>query len=528
MATDSALRGGSNFAVMSVRAETALSRAGPVIVFLIGALAIWLPPRPPMIDLPQFAGQIALLKGLLTGATPWAANLRIDAVTPYLLGYAVTLPLAFVLPIAAALKVVLTAALAGFGLAAAAIRRELGASRALDAYALIGFFGFDYSWGMVTFLVAAPLGLLVIWLSLQHARAPSVAGALWLVAAGIALLMAHGLVFLFATGVGGLLALVASRSLGGVVARLWPFAVPIGAAALAFLYSRHAPGGGGFPFAYGSAGIHLMSVLFSVDGWPNGATVGWLAVLAALPFVGGLRFEPRPLSRVVVSGAVFAAVLLAPVEFWVAAGLHLRFALFLPAAWAWMFSDRRPPLAGLTGALRPHLALAASAFAGLVLAQSVVQANRFAAEAKDFEAVMAAARPGQRALGLVLDMKSSAHVNPRVYWHFPLWYQAEHGGLVDPSFAAGAPSIVRYRANPAGLTEAFNVDRGTFDWRGDHGEQWTYFFVRAAKVPPNLFAGADCPPAQVAASGEWRLFERRACGGSSTGPAAPPFGGRGP
>ena len=43
---------------------------GPLVVFAIGVVVIWLPPRPPMIDLPQFAGQIALLDGLPPGDVP--------------------------------------------------------------------------------------------------------------------------------------------------------------------------------------------------------------------------------------------------------------------------------------------------------------------------------------------------------------------------------------------------------------------------------------------------------------------------
>jgi len=115
-------------------------------------------------------------------------------------------------------------------------------------------------------------------------------------------------------------------------------------------------------------------------------------------------------------------------------------------------------------------------------------------------------------LGLVLDKGSSADVDLHVYWHFPSWYQAEKGGLVDPSFAAGAPSIVRYRKNPPGLySDPAKVEHPErFDWRRDHGDQWTYFFVRGA-VPSSLFVGAECPPVKVKAQGAWTLFEKRKC-----------------
>ncbi|MCW0054006.1 hypothetical protein OIV36_31550, partial [Burkholderia pseudomallei] len=49
-------------------------------------LLFWLVPHPPMVDLPQHAGQVAILHDLLLGQSPWAPLLRINLFTPYLLG----------------------------------------------------------------------------------------------------------------------------------------------------------------------------------------------------------------------------------------------------------------------------------------------------------------------------------------------------------------------------------------------------------------------------------------------------------
>ena len=169
------------------------------------------------------------------------------------------------------------------------------------------------------------------------------------------------------------------------------------------------------------------------------------------------------------------------------AGVARRFALFAPAALAWLFADSGPP----SGALSPvssawHLGLAASALGALIVSQHVQEAMAFSRETADFDAVMAMARPRQRALSIVIDRSSAANVDLHVYLHFPLWYQAERGGLVDPSFAASPPSIVRYRANPAGVSDdtLFNDQPERFDWRRDRGGQWTYFFVRARGPNP--------------------------------------------
>jgi hypothetical protein len=502
-------------AAPATRSTASWSAFGPLIVFAIGVVAIWLPPRPPMIDLPQFAGQIALLKGMLTGSTPWAPNLRLDVVTPYLIGYALALPLAFILPVAAALKLVLTAALAAFGLGAAAIRRELGAARELDAYALIGFFGFVYAWGLYTFLVAAPLGLFLIWLALRYARSPDLRRGLAVSAAGLLLLFAHGLVFIFATGVGLLLMGARAGGPGRAFGRAWPFALPLAACAAMLLSTRAGVAGvAGGGLTFGPPDLRVMGALASIDDRPSPWTIPALIVLLALPLVGGLRITVRPIERLIIAGAVFAALALGPDWAWVASGIYRRFALFAPAAWAWLFTHDDAPSSGLTRLVRPNLDLAASVLAALIVSQHVSEAIAFSRETANFDRVMAMARPGHRALGLVLDEASVADVDLHVYRHFPLWYQAEKGGLVDPSFAASPPSIVRYRQNPPGLYDdaVFADDPSRFDWRRDDGGQWTYFFVRHTQpIPPGLFVGADCPPAIVGTAGAWNLYQSRIC-----------------
>lgn len=492
------------------------------LVFLIGAASIWLPSRPPMIDLPQFAGQIALLDGLLKGTSPWAGELRIDALTPYLVAYAVTVPLAFFLPIGVALKLVLTLALAGFGWAAAAIRRELGAAPQLDAYAFVGFFGYAYAWGLVTFLVAAPLGLLLIWMSLRYARNADQRGGVALLAAGLVLLFAHGLIFLFACGLGLVLTAARSQTFMAALRRCWPFALLFGAGLGLYLLARAAAGSGGgggggagFGLNFGDPLVRLLAPLGAIDGRPEPWTIIALIVLIALPFVAGLRVDFRSRERIIIAFAALGAVAFAPDGAWVAAGVFRRFALFAPAAYAWLFSDASAASDRPKTFLSAHLGALASAIVALILTQHVVEAAEFNREAPDFDAIMARAQPGMKALSIVIDRASSADVDLHVYLHFPSWYQAEKNGLVDPSFAASAPSIVRYRTNTVGVSDDIFQDGGSHAawWRAHRG-QWTYFFVRGARTDPRiLFAGADCTPQWIGGRGAWALYQARPCGG---------------
>src|SRR3954451_16068160 len=71
---------------------------------LCSALIFWLAPHPPMIDLPQHAAQVTLLRDMLLGQSPWADYFHINVFTPYIIGYGLALPLSFIMPIAAAMK----------------------------------------------------------------------------------------------------------------------------------------------------------------------------------------------------------------------------------------------------------------------------------------------------------------------------------------------------------------------------------------------------------------------------------------
>ena len=154
------------------RATSSLQALPPLVLFALGLAIVWTPGRPAMVDIPQHAAQLAMLRDLVLGRSAWASDLQIDLATPYFLGYALALPLTLVMSPLAAIKVVLTAAFAGFGLVGRAIGRELYVPAGLDGYYFIPFFGIAWSYGFFTFLVGAPFGLGLIWASLRYARAP--------------------------------------------------------------------------------------------------------------------------------------------------------------------------------------------------------------------------------------------------------------------------------------------------------------------------------------------------------------------
>jgi len=171
------------------------------IVFFItvgvGGIVFWLAPHPPMNDLPQHAAQVATLHDLLLGQSPWDRLLRINLFTPYLLGYVLAAALSFVMPVAAALKVLLTLSFYGFVAAYVALRKHFGGDERLDWLCVPGFFGFAYAYGFFSYLVAAPIGMFLLVTARDYAEQPSARRGTVLLLANIALFFCHGLMWRF-------------------------------------------------------------------------------------------------------------------------------------------------------------------------------------------------------------------------------------------------------------------------------------------------------------------------------------------
>lgn len=107
-----------------------------------GAMIFWIAPHLPMVDIPQHAAQISLLRDLLTGKSPWSAQLQINLVTPYLIGYGLASLLSFVMPVVTAMKLLLSVAYISFFAVSVACRKRVSTESSLDWMFVPTFFGF--------------------------------------------------------------------------------------------------------------------------------------------------------------------------------------------------------------------------------------------------------------------------------------------------------------------------------------------------------------------------------------------------
>lgn len=204
--------------------EAALERLAFVATVIFAGATFWFVPRLPMADLAQHAGQVAVWRDLLLGTSKWERLLYINYFTPYLVGYGPALLLSFLLPVSAVLKLLLMLAYYGFVAVCVALRRHFNADRHMDWLFVPGFFGYAYGWGLYTFLIAAPFGVLFVLLAHRYAGRPTAALGVALFFADLALFFAHGLVFLFASCIGGAFLLLKCRQPARLLPALLPYA----------------------------------------------------------------------------------------------------------------------------------------------------------------------------------------------------------------------------------------------------------------------------------------------------------------
>ncbi|KQP11881.1 hypothetical protein [Pseudorhodoferax sp. Leaf267] len=488
-----------------------LRRVGYFLCLGLGLLTIWLSPQPPMIDLPQHAGQLRLLRDLLLGTSPWADLLEINLWTPYFIAFGLALPLSLVLPMAVALQLVMSGAYIAFVFFCIKLRRAFGAPAALDWLFLFSFFGFAFRWGFLTFQVAAPLGLTFILACLRHARVPTLQRGLGLGVLGVVVMLSHGLVFLYVVGVGLVLMAQHARSLRAGLARAWPLLLLLLLCAVYSVLRAQADARYAIPPTVPAvnwhAGLRHEHLFYSFGtGW-NGVFALVATVALAAPWLAGYRIPLQPRRIALAPLAVLLPVLLFVPSFAMEISLlYQRFALFLFPAYAWAFAAapqravRRWPVGAL--------ALASV----LVLLANAGWSWRFGRESADFRAVVARIAPGQRALALVLESTTEVGPTPDFtpYVHFASWYQAEQGGLVDLNFAVAPPQIVRFRPDRVPpLPLAFAWRPMEFDWKRHDADRYRYFFVRRgpAQAAPD-FAGARCMPRLIVEEGRWSVYER--------------------
>ena len=477
---------------------------------ILATIPVWLATYPPMVDLPQHASQIALLRNLHDPQFRFAYLFRVNWFTPSLLGYIAVYALAPLCGIVAAFKLVLALALVGLPVTTALLMKEVGADPYWAILTIPSMYGFSYTWGFFNFLVAIPISLLFLLFLMRHVDKPTWRSAVFLAVFAALLFFGHAVACVLFGAIACAYALVKTRSLWRAIFLLLPTATLVPLMLIWYLRTKADPGTQK-PIVWDLGWIR------SVDGQAlGGRLTGFFprllgvrpstlcllfgATLFILPLLAGARLSKRSAVWVPL-GVCVLALLLAPTTAFSGWAISHKVTVFALPFWLIILqptAKQRPAWRGV--------ALFLIVGWGAIMSANVIRYNT---ETRGFNNVLSSMQPNERVLSLMFVQYNDVSPAP-IFLHFPAWYAATKKGVVDMSFAVFPIEPVRYVSSfPQPDASVSEWHPQGFRWTEWRGGRYRYFVVHApVDLGYRLFGRAPCPVNLVTRSGNWWLYEK--------------------
>lgn len=153
----------------------------------------------PLVDLPQFAGQLQIIKSIILQNTDsiWYQDIEINFFLPYWMAYILALPISFILPIQYAVNLTVALIFILFIYSSSTLREFIKAPKYLDWMLLPAFFGMPYIFGFISYLMGVSLSILLLKNYLIYLTYPQKKYFLYTIFLGILVYLSHFFVFLF-------------------------------------------------------------------------------------------------------------------------------------------------------------------------------------------------------------------------------------------------------------------------------------------------------------------------------------------
>lgn len=173
----------------------------------------------PLVDLPQFAGQVHLLKNYVLNNTDlsWYADIEINYLIPYWTINLIALPLAFILPINYAVNTTIGIIFFLYVYGFSQVRSKFNAPSILDWILIPTFFGAPYMWGFSTFLMGVTISSFFLLYYIDYLDKNNRKNFIKVIVLGVFLYFSHILCFLFMGLVLGLVGLMRSWDEGRIL-----------------------------------------------------------------------------------------------------------------------------------------------------------------------------------------------------------------------------------------------------------------------------------------------------------------------
>lgn len=513
----------------SVRAYFS-SHSAEDMAFLIGCIAatvpVWVALFPPMADLPQHAAQVSLFYALQDPNFAFADLFSVNLFTPNLFGYAVIAALAPITGIAVACKIAISLAIAATPLASRFLLRQVGADPYLAWLSFPALYGFAYQWGFVNFLMAAPLGLLMLAFIWRREQDVSIRTSLLIALLFNFLLFCHALALALFGTIATLVWICRARSLKSLISHAWPLATVIPPAIIWVISTSSHP-------AVSVPNLWDLDWFSTIEGyyatiasWTNESAAAWGRVNGLFPRLFGIRSEAFSLAvglvvvtlpfgiarfrfslpRFIPLAVCVLVLLLVPSYLFGAFYIYQRFTQYILPFYLLLFV----PVEGLSQSFpRKVIRMLPPVIAFLWIGMMTHRALDFDRDAQDFKQAIASIPEEKRVLSLVFLREDNYSIAP-TFLHFPAWYSALKRGVVDRSFAVTQVQPVVYR--PTAIRTAIATsewDPQGFFWSDRQSGQFDYFIIRAEiDVPKEWSAYIRCPLHLVTNVGTWWIYRR--------------------
>lgn len=490
-------------------------------IFALSCSIFWVSPHPPMIDIPQHAGQVALLLDLLSNHSHWQDKFYINYFTPYWLGYGLWALLALAMPITIALKILLTINFCGFVFAGKYLRHCLQADERLDWLLIPSFFGFCFTWGFLTFIMAAPIGIIFIASILKARSKASLRSGINIFLSGIFLFFCHGLVFMMCMIIGGLSALSKSHSIKELSFRLAPYLALTPIVALYYLSAKSNATSANFTYDFDYLWLFNSDRLLQFIVLPWGTTesssifrqFGVIGLFS--PFLIGSSFNKNKQAWLPFTSIILIWLTIphfAMKTFF----LYERFSIFILPFYILLFANPKynkspaartsPSVQNISPWILPILVTAS-------ICITTKNTLDFAHESSDFDRIIKNIPERKVASAIIYDRASLAMANPAIYTHYASWYQAEKKGIVDFSFAWFGPQPIRFKqsALPT-IKPGSEWLPNKLNWEKHLNEKYDYIFFRGNYLSAQIPLGNNpCLVKHIASSGNWHVYQRVSC-----------------
>lgn len=477
--------------------------AALLVCAILCLLPIWLFDYLPMVDLPQHAQQLAIWQHWDDPAYGYQQHLELNWRTPYLLPNALVYLLATVLPAITAFKVWISLAILAIPLAT---RRLLDESGGDSWWAFLAFpvgFSFSFYWGFFNFVLATPAALFFLLCAVRYSKEPNRARGLGIFLFLNILFVGHVLLFGLGGLIGGLLVLARARDWRVALTRLVPYlaSLPVVLAWLVYTHDNEAGAREPTVWAYG---LHRFPQLVTqVVGMQFGETALLAgAAFLLLPLMLGGR-PSRDRARWIPLAIAIALFMVAPTKTLGTSALYPRFVVFVLPTWLYALDVGPRAIPRWRRVLAP--ALAATWLLSLLL-----KFWGFDQEMAGFRQVVDSMEPHRRVLYFQTPESTSSFLHYPVFAYSGVWYQVDHGGMVDFSFAEFFPARFKYRpeSRPP-LPPLFRWRAWLFRWTEHGGDRFDYYLVNAkSDFASKLFAGATEPITLERHLGNWWLYRR--------------------